>query len=755
VSHDGKNDLSDFSMMDLFRMEIETQVEKLSQGLLEVEQGNDSADILEILMRASHSIKGAARMVNVEPVVKIAHEVEDCFVAMQRSQINLDKKSVDALLAAVDLISQTREIKDEQLEGWEAEQREIIDNTVSALREIHGASISNKSEKPATSRDESEIQDDKVRFQAIDQTNSATIRITVDRLDRILNLAGKSLVQAHELSAIMPDFWQVKHKQQVIISQLNRLQEHLSDSDASEVLKDRVKSILGEANNLRHQYADGLSKLDTIDRRSSTLSDYLHREIMASRMRPISEILNGLPRLVRDFSRRLQKDVRLQMSGLYTLVDRHVLELVDTPIKHLVQNAIDHGIELPDERIAMGKNRIATLTLNVSMNAGMLFIVLEDDGRGVNSQNLHDIILQKGLATPSELANLDQKELLDFLFYPGFSTKMEVNEISGRGVGLDLVKDTVMNLNGSVQASSSEHKGMRFQLLLPLTISVMRVLLTTICGESYAFPMVSVEGVHYIDANAVTKVSDRYYVNVDSNTVQLVHANVIFEGKLPKTMPDRLAIVVLTNGQHKYGVVVEKTFGEQELSIHNLSPDLGKIPGISSAAILNSGALTLIIDVDDYMHRIDLMRDDIRSMQLCREDHAEMCELLHILVVDDSMTVRKMEQDLLLGKHYRVAVAEDGVQALQKIQSESFDILITDVDMPNMDGMRLINEVRYLPEYADMPILIISNREKSFIKQGTILDNKTLYYAKDQFSAEGFLNNVQQLSKLVVNSDVS
>ncbi|HFE37339.1 MAG TPA: hypothetical protein ENK06_02815, partial [Gammaproteobacteria bacterium] len=535
---DSEEDLSEFSMLDLFRMELETQLEKLNQGLLDIEQGNAGAEILESLMRAAHSIKGAARMVNVEPVVKIAHEVEDCFVALQKNEIKLDKSSTDHLLAGIDLIAQVGKLNDEQLKNWELDNQSQVNELVRMLGSVHRGSGRETKKTGAQFSEAHKTEpvkgDDFKRPAIAEGNNSLTIRIPVDRLDRMLDLAGKSLVQTHELNAVMPDFWQIKHKQKIIISQLNQLQEQLSENNASDALKERVKSILGEENQLRLQYADGIAKLDTIDRRSSTIADYLHREIISSRMRPISEILNGLPRMVRDFSHRLNKSVRLQMTGLYTLVDRHVLEHIDTPIKHILQNAIDHGIELPEVRLANNKPAMATLTLTVSMNAGMLLIELQDDGAGVNFDQLRAVIRKKGMASQAELASLDQKALLDYLFYPGFSTQQHVTEISGRGVGLDLVKDVVERLNGSVHVSSVENQGVKFQLCLPLGISVVRVLLTTICGESYAFPASAVRDVKRIHVSELVESGGRFYASVDNARVLLLHANQIFGGALPK-----------------------------------------------------------------------------------------------------------------------------------------------------------------------------------------------------------------------------
>ncbi len=753
----GQTDFSDFSMLDLFRMEADTQLEVLNKGLLDLEHNQATPELLEPLMRAAHSIKGAARMVNVDSVVRISHVIEDCFVALRENEINLSKKDVDYLLSGIDLIHQIATSSDEKIIRWGADHFEELMSMEALLKTVYSTSkpdtesyLERNLEQELERVEKNTTVDDEALVKLDTKLNAvSTIRISISRLDKIYSLSGKSVVETHQLNVLMPEFWQIKHKYQLIISQLNHLQESLTQFNGDDSSKEHLKEILLAANELRHQYSDAMSKLDAIDRRSSSITDLLHREIMSSRMRPISEILNGLPRMVRDLGRRLNKDVRIQISGLSTLVDRHVLEKIDTPIKHLVQNAVDHGVETPDVREAAGKPRLATITLDVSISAGMLFIMIEDNGKGVDFKSLKKKVLDKQLANANELETLDDIALLEFLFYPGFSTRNKADEISGRGVGLDLVKDAVTTLNGSVHASSILGGGTRFQLVLPLTVSVLRVVLVTIAGESYAFPLAAIEQLTYVEREKIKVRDDGSFLYLDGEDIQLVHANAVFEHQLPDKLPSHLAVLILKDNDRKYAVVIEKSDGEQEISIQKLSADFGKIRAVNTAAILNDGSLTLIIDTEEYMQAIDILLEKESNQKLAREELQDICKVIKVLVVDDSVTVREMERQLLTRLHYKVSVAEDGLEALQKLEESEFDLLVTDIDMPNMDGIRLINTLRFGQKFSEIPILIVSNREKPFVEQSVILDNKTRFYEKDIFTPKGFVEVIQQLEKLV------
>jgi len=752
MSKDQETDLSDFSMLDIFRMELDNQVAIINEKLLTLEHERTSADVLEALMRAAHSIKGAARMVGVNGIVRISHLMEDCFVSLQSSDAELSGSDTDILLSAVDLIQKILKSDDDAIVCWELANEDALTEIETALASINGETSTTNINSLEGDKKEEEVHESlQSRTEQYSAENLTTIRISVNRLDQVLSLASKSLVETHQLNALMPSFWQVRHNQQLIISKLNNLQEQLTLNSNPLNARDELKDIISASNNLRHEFSECVEKLDIIDRRASVISDHLHREIIASRMRPIADIVNVLPRVVRDIGRKLDKNVRLKMTGLSTLVDRNVLEKIDIPIKHIIQNAIDHGVESSRERVKNGKEEVATISLSVNMSAGMLFIIIEDDGTGINFDILKERIISKGLATIQELECLDSMALIDYLFYPGFSTRTVVSEISGRGVGLDLVKDAVTALNGSVHATSEMGYGTCFQLILPLTVSVIRSQLVIINGESYAFPSSSIEHVYYVNTEELIKGDENYFYIADDKKIPLINANTVFHGVLPYMLPEQVIVLVIENLGEFIGVIVEKVDGEHELSIHKLSEKTGKIPGISSAAILNSGALTLIIDIEEYFQLIKNIFSESRFVALSETEGLGVCDILRVLIVDDSTTVREAEKQVLLNMHYQVTTAGNGEEALALLHSSKFDLIVTDVDMPVMNGLRLVNELRYQEESKDIPVVIVSNRDKSFVEQGVILDEKTVFYGKDHFEPKSFARTVQQMAKMAAS----
>jgi len=744
-----KKDLSDFSMIELFRIEVEKQTSLLNNGLLEMEQGNKSITLFKELMRAAHSIKGAARMVNVLAIVRIAHAIEDCFIALKNNVDKLLNSDVDILLRSIDLVQSIAKNDESSMLSWDKTNNDIILSMESALADCKNRYANGYT---STSSEIVELPRDlSLTFQESQSENKETITISVERQDRILSLASRSLIEAHSLSAIMPEFWRLKHTHSLLISNLSRLQESLSKPIDKEFLKENIKAVLSDANQFRHKFSDNLANLDGIDRKVSTISDHLHSEIMSSRMRPLSDIVNGLPRLVRDLGKHFGKEIRLKMSGISIPVDRNILEQIDTPLKHLVQNAIDHGIEGTVERKSLNKKEIALLTLDANISNDVLSITLEDDGRGIDIAEIKKNMLAKNITSEEELKQLSQKEVLDFIFYPGFSTLTKVSELSGRGVGLDVVRNAVLNLNGSVQVESQQYHGTRFHIQLPLSVSVINATVVTICNDTYTFPNSNVVNVLYIDFSNLTKKDETYFLDFNGVSIPVIHANSVFNGNLPIEIPQKLSILIFENNYKRFALVVESTLGEQELSVHKLSPDLGKIPGIASGAILKNGTLTLNIDADSYFALIESrIRQDYPN-PLCQKESVRLCEIIHVLVVDDSMTVRERQRNILEKFHYRVTTASDGIDALNMMDRQHFDIVVTDIDMPNMDGIRLINTLRIREKYLDMPILIISNREKSFIEKSVLLNEKTLFLTKDQFTRDKFLGNIQRLLPLSID----
>jgi two-component system sensor histidine kinase and response regulator WspE len=392
--------------------------------------------------------------------------------------------------------------------------------------------------------------------------------------------------------------------------------------------------------------------------RAEDLNTRLYREVIVSRMRPFGDGAAGFPRLVRDMARSLGKQVRLEIDGLATEVDRDILEKLEAPLVHLLRNAMDHGIEPPDARRRAGKPEEGVLRLEVRHTAGMLALTVRDDGAGIDLDRLRQKVVERGLTTAEMAGGLTEAELLEFLFLPGFSTAQRLTEFSGRGVGLDVVQDTMRKVGGSVRVRSRPGEGTSFHLRLPVTLSVLRAVLVEIAGEPYAFPHNRIDRLLRVPRSEVRSLEHRQFISVDGHNVGLVLASQLLE--LQADPPgDELPVVLLSDGTGQYGLVVESFRGEQDLVVRPLDPRLGKVPNVSAAAILDDGTPVLIADVEDMVRSMDRFIQS-GSLRRCEPAAVEQKQRKRVLVVDDSITVREVERQLLRQGGYEVDVAVDG-----------------------------------------------------------------------------------------------
>ncbi len=469
------SDLSGFSMMELFRMEAEGQTATLSAGLVALESAQAAPAAIEPLMRVAHSLKGAARIVGLESAVRIAHAMEDCFVAAQKGKLVLQPAHVNILLKGVDMLVQISHSDENDVGGWQSSHAAEIDALVTALGAVMQASppapvpIVQRQSSKESSGERADVE------RAVHETDRV-VRVSAESLTRLMGLAGEALVQTYRLRPLVDSLGQLEGRQTGLLESLQALEDRLSSQ--GNVFPAAERELL---NRTKGQAAQGLQRLhETVEsieeftRGSEDLSSRLHHEVLASRMRPLGDGIRGFTRLVRDLARELGKEARLEVAGETTGVDRDILDQLEASLNHLIRNALDHGIEPPEDRRAAGKVSVGTIRLEGRHRAGMLQILLSDDGRGIDLERLRTEVIARGLTTAAIAQKLNESELFDFLFLPGFSTKLEVTEVSGRGVGLDVVKSMVQAVRGSVRVSSRSGKGTRFTLQLPITVSVVR-----------------------------------------------------------------------------------------------------------------------------------------------------------------------------------------------------------------------------------------------------------------------------------------
>lgn len=732
----GTTDLSGYSMTELFRMEAEGQLHVLTEGLLALEDESEPEARLEALMRAAHSIKGAARMVGAGGVVRVAHAMEDCLVAVQRGDLQLEAKHIDLLLKGVDLIGSQATLSDAKLASPGKKAEKAIGELCEGFAELLSAPSATGKPQPKSPQTASRNR----REAPGEESEGVHLRVNAAHLTRLAGHASEMLVEARWLRPFLKRAWNLKRRQFELVELLDRLRLSLEEAPLNPRAQDVFLQAYRVATGLREQWSDELAELEEFDRRLSNIADRVHHEVLSSRMRPFADAVQGLPRLVRDMGRRLGKEVRLDMTGTDTLVDREVLERISVPLKHLVQNAVDHGVEPPEERERTGKPRQGTVHVSASHRAGMLVVHVSDDGRGVRPERLRQQIVQRGLATPQIASGLSLPELLEFLFLPGFTTQDEATEMSGRGVGLDVVHDAVNGLNGSVQVSFKPEEGMHFQLLLPLTLSIVRALVVEIGGEPFAFPLRRVDRLLTLDTDRLMTIKGAQSFELGGRPVPVAPAAQLLElPSRPRTRQE-LSVVVFGDRGQLFGVVVDRFVGERELAVHPLEPQIGKIPHVSAAAQLDDGTPTLILDVDDL----------VRTMENLGRQADKPLETLpaarkRVLLVDDSMTVREATKALLQAHGYIVDVAVDGVDGWNAVRGRDYELVITDVDMPRLDGFALIDLIRKDPKCSGVSVMILSYKGRVEDRRRGLEVGADYYLAKSDADDGRLLESVINL----------
>lgn len=756
---------SDAAMLELFRSEADIHTSNLSKSLLDLEAEPGDDLVLEKLMRAAHSIKGAARIVDLAPIVEMAHLIEDGFVAGQEKRLSFDSEMIDCLLDAIDIIKSISDSTCDISNYWLSSAENIsaynscLDNVRMIVEDgfVQRMVSPNKTD-PVMTAESMETGSDTGNNETnatpapapaapANDTTENSIKISARALNRLMGLAGESIIESRRLRPYADSMLALKRRQIEMISQIDKMHERLVSGKATaENLLDVLSSIKDKAVTCRGLLSERLDQLEEFDRSFNSLSTRLNREVIHSRMRPFSDGVHGFQRMVRDLSRSLDKNIKLTIKGLNTQVDRDILEKIEAPLNHLIRNSVDHGIESPQERIRCGKPETGHITLEAMHNSGMLTIVLNDDGRGVDYERLKRKIIDKGLVSDEMAKNLSDAELLEFLYLPSFSTRDNVTEISGRGVGLDVVQSTIQEMRGQIRTSSETGKGISFQLQLPLTLSVIRALLVEIGGEPYAFPLARIQKTVKINKASIETLEGRQYFTLGNQHIGIVSSTHIFGKELADIKGEELSVIIIGEKLNKYGLVVDQFLGERNLVVQVLDKRLGRVQDISAAAILDNGDPALIVDVDDMIRSIDLLVSGGRIANVNKDASGTSATgRKRILVVDDSITVREVERSMLEAKGYLVEVAIDGQDGWNAVRTSSYDLVISDIDMPRMNGFELVSMIKKDAKLGTIPVMIVSYKDREEDRMRGLDAGADYYLTKGSFHDETLLNAVQDL----------
>lgn len=770
--------LFDSSMLDLFRLEVEAQVTTLTDGLLALETNPNSAQELEALMRAAHSIKGAARIVGLDAAVGLAHVMEDCFVAAQNQTIILTGDQIDVLLRGVDLLQSFSSMSDLHDSTKKAEIGSI-QATISAIQTPGAALVTKDTQsfsKPTPNFDSinsapiaetepislvsspvietsvllvPEADEIDVAIEPI-TTQDRVVRVNAENLNRMMGLAGESMIEANWLNPFIDSLMLLKSRQLELAKCLEKLQ---LDAISSRSLNPEAVTLLEIARRkereCRDLTGDRVTQLEGFVQRTANLSDRLYREVIASHMRPFADGVQSFNRMIRDIARKLNKQVKLDIIGKLTAVDRDILKKLEAPLTHILRNAVDHGIELPEVRLASGKPAMGTIRLEAVHRGGMLAIIVADDGKGITPEMLRQQVIDKKLVTAEVAAKLTDNELMEFLFLSGFSLSKQVSELSGRGVGLDIAKSMAQEVGGTVRAASQPGLGTSFHFQLPLTLSVVRTLLVEISGETYAFPLARIDQIVNVKKSEIAAIETRQYFTIDKKNIGLIPAYQVLNLPPPTSIPDPLWVLIISDPSDTYGLVVDRCLGEQELVVRPLDARLGKVQDISAAALMGDGSLVLIVDVSDLVRSVNNLLNTSRLAKVGAEaivqGFAPQRQVKRVLVVDDSITVREVERKLLQNRGYIVEVAVDGMEGWNAVRSQPYDLVISDIDMPRMNGIELIKQIKSHSRLNSVPVIVVSYRDREEDRIQGLEAGADYYLTKSSFHDDTLIEAVVDL----------
>ena len=750
--------MRDASLLELFSLEADAQTQVLSAGLLALERNPTQADQLEACMRAAHSLKGAARIVGVDAGVSVAHVMEDCLVSAQESRLYLQPEHIDALLQGTDLLMRIatpgNDVGPADIEGYVALMERLLDPS-QPMAKVAPPSPPAPVPAPAPVVEEPPPEPEPAppvtselprQNKRMTEGGERVLRVTAERLNSLLDLSSKSLVETQRLKPYLASMQRLKRIQSQSARALDTLDGQLKTLDlnleAQEALAD-TRRLLSEAQAL---LAEKTAELDEFGWQAGQRAQVLYDTALACRMRPFADVLAGQVRMVRDLGRSLGKQVRLEIEGEKTQVDRDVLEKLEAPLTHLLRNAVDHGIEMPEQRLLAGKPAEGLIRLRASHQAGLLVLELSDDGNGVDLERLRGTIVDRHLSPLETALRLSEEELLTFLFLPGFSLRDKVTEVSGRGVGLDAVQHMVRQLRGAVVLEQTAGQGSRFHLEVPLTLSVVRSLVVEVGEEAYAFPLAHIERMCDLAPDDIVQLEGRQHFWHEGRHVGLVAASQLLQRPAGQSNEETLKVVVIRERDAIYGIAVERFVGERTLVVLPLDDRLGKVQDISAGALLDDGSVVLIVDVEDMLRSVDKLLNTGRLERIARRSQqATEAPRKRVLVVDDSLTVRELQRKLLLNRGYEVAVAVDGMDGWNALRSEDFDLLITDIDMPRMDGIELVTLLRRDSRLQSLPVMVVSYKDREEDRRRGLDAGADYYLAKASFHDDALLDAVVEL----------
>lgn len=731
-------------LIETFKTELEEQLQVITNGILSLEKNDldDSKRVKTIasIFRAAHSIKGAARSLGITDPGEIAHQVESLFSAIQRNEIILSSDIIDLCLEAVDKMRMA-------MQSY-LDKKPLSFDLPDILQRLGQVDKSKPlSTVPLPDQKKEKKTPDATQPLSTELTGHETIRVSLAHIDRVSALmeemqVNKIAIDDHytELSKLTAKINHFSHVFKQLLFSVRNNQVKEENENIKQLYysgSDSFSEIYQFANQLHKNMRNRINEL-------TTLSNSLQEEVRLLRLVPIENLLITFPRYLRDISHELNKEIELNITGGEVKIDKMVLEGLKDPLIHLLRNAVDHGIENGAERLASGKSESGHISIDIREEGNQILISVTDDGAGIDAKKIADTAIRKNIISSSELETMNENEILELIFRPGFSTREIITDVSGRGVGLDVVKTNLVPLKGQVGIKTDVGKGTTFYLRVPLTLTSERGLLLCSGGEVFVIPTHYVERVLAVNVNEIFEIEASQAVMLDGHPLLLRSlASVLDLDKKESFLQDQFPVVVIRKDWQVVAFLVDEIIGEREIVIKPLQEPLSNVPTIAGGTLSGSGHVIIVLNPLDLINQA-LHSGRMESISFSDEAPAAVMRP-RILVVDDSITTRTLEKNILESKNYEVTVAVNGKEAWDLLQKQKFSLLITDVSMPIMDGFTLTDQIKKNEKMRGLPVIIVTSLGSDAEKKRGIEVGADAYIIKSEFESGALLEVVAQL----------
>ena len=780
-------------ILEDFLVEAFELIEQIDHDLVELEANPEDLELLNRIFRVAHTVKGSSSFLNFDVLTKLTHHMEDVLNKARHGELKITPDIMDVVLESVDMMKALlRSIRER---GNDTDAGVSITDICHRLTAINEGRDPNADEdRQAQPQEETQSkpqEDSQPEPQSameqepevdVNSLSEAEVEAEIERLlkvrkaedqarrDKQKQNSEQSAVQTPESTpapAPTPAAKPAPKKE----SKESNAPAHSSASAVEQTIRVEVKrldnlmNLIGELvlgkNRLLKIYDDVeeryegekfLEELNQVVSALSLVTTDIQLAVMKTRMLPIAKVFNKFPRMVRDLSRELGKQIDLEISGEETELDKSIVEEIGDPLVHIIRNSCDHGVESPKERLAAGKPEKGIIQLKAYNEGNHIVVEIVDDGKGIDALAVKMKALERGLITEREVDSMSDKEAYSLIFKPGFSMAKQVTNVSGRGVGMDVVKTNIEKLNGIIDIDSEVGKGTIIKLKIPLTLAIIQSLLVGSQEEFYAIPLASVKETVRVPVDNIYTIEGKNVLRLRDEVLSLVRLSDLFGVKQVFESGDQTYVVVINVADSKLGIIVDSLIGQEEIVIKSLGNYLQNIRGIAGGTIRGDGKVTLIVDVGMIMDMAKEIKVDIRASM---ESNSQMAKKekpsdYKVLIVDDSKMDRTMMQKSLEPIGVTVIEATNGIEALNIIKSgeHSLDAMLIDIEMPRMDGYTLAGEIRKYSKYRNLPLIAVTSRTSKSDRLRGVEAGMTEYITKP-YSPEYLENVVRKNIKLV------